>query len=117
MKGVDEANIGTNGIVLDMKENKKSRLQDTEDEHVLNVHSTNVTHKDLHSDDNDHDNHKDNDDDNELPIRTVHANNKIKVPSGRQAEQIKEFIDIAHQTGQTSKIMNFPPIDHDSAIS
>ena len=44
-------------------------------------------------------------------------NDKIKVPSGRQAEQIKEFIDIARETDQTSKIMNFPPIDHDSAIS
>ena len=69
------------------------------------------------NDDDDHDDDEDNDDDNELPMRTVHANERIKVPSGRQAEQIKEFIDIAHQTGQTSKIMNFPPIDHESAIS
>ena len=117
MNGADEVNMGTNGIVLDMKENPKSRLRDTEDEHVSNVHSTNVTYKDLHNDDYDHDNHGHNDDDNELPIWTVHANNKIVIPSERQAEQIKEFIDIAHQTGQTSKIMNFPPIDHDSAIS
>ena len=34
-----------------------------------------------------------------------------------QADQIQEFIDIARETDQTSKIMNFPPIDHDSAIS
>ena len=117
MNGADEVNMSTNGIVLDMKENLKSRLRDTEDEHVSNVCSTNVTYKDFHNDDNDHDNHDDNNDDNELPIRTVHANDKIKVPSGRQAEQIKEFIDIARETDQTSKIMNFPPIDHDSAIS
>ena len=117
MNGADEVNMGTNGVVLDMKENPKSRLWDTEDEHVSNVHSTNITRKDLHNDDDDHDDDEDYDDDNELPIRTLHANDKIKVPSGRQAEQIKESIDIARETGQTSKIMNFPPIDHDSAIS
>ena len=122
MNGADEVNMGTNGVVLKMKENPRSRLQETEDEHVSNVHSTNMTHKDLHNydddhDDDDHDDDEDNDDNNELPMRTVHANDRIKVPSGRQAEQIKEFIDIARETDQTSKIMNFPPIDHDSAIS
>ena len=122
MNGADEVNMGTNGVVLKMKENPRSRLQETEDEHVSNVHSTNMTHKDLHNydddhDDDDHDDDKDNDDNNELPMRTVHANDKIKVPSGRQADQIKEFADIACKTGLTSKIMNFSPIDHDSAIS
>ena len=81
--------MSTNGFVLDMKENLKSQLWDTEDEHVSNVHSNNVTYTVFHNDDDDHDNHDDNDDDNELPIQTVHANNKIKVPLGRQAEQIK----------------------------
>ena len=58
-------------------------------------------------------------DDEALPMRTVHANQAIKVPSGRQAEQIKELINIniAHKTNKAGKIMNFPPIDHESAIS
>ena len=71
-----------------------------------------MNHKDRSNGGND-----DEDDDSVFPMRTAHANKTIKVPSGRQAEQIKELIDIAHKTDQTSKIMNFPPIDHDSAIS
>ena len=118
MNGADEVNMATNGIILNMKENSKSRLNDTEDEHVSNVHSANIIHKDFHNNHNDdHDNDKGNDDDNQLAVQTVHANDNIKVPSGRQAEQIKEFIDIARETDQTSKIMNFPHIDHNSAIS
>ena len=75
-------------------------MKETEDEHVSNVHST-----------------KQDVDDDTLPMRTVHANQAIKVPSGRQAEPIRELIDIAHTINQTAKIMNFPSIDHDSAIS
>ena len=56
------------------------------------------------------------DDDNEMTISTVHANEKQSVPSGRQAEPIKEFIKIAKKTGQASKVMKFSPIDHDSPI-
>ena len=93
MNGADKVNMGTNGIVFDMKENPKSWLWDTEDKHVSYVHSTNVTYKDFHNDDDDHGNHDNNNDDNELPIRTVHANDKIEVPSGRKAEKIKEFIE------------------------
>ena len=113
MNGADEVNMGTNGVVLKMRENPKSQLKETEDEHVSNIHSARMNHKDLGNGGND------NDDDNDdvLPVRTAHANETITVPSGRQAEQIKELIDIAHKTDQTSKIMNFPPIDHDSAIS
>ena len=71
-------------------------MKETEDEHVSNVHST---EQDV--------------DDDTLPIRTVHANKAIKVPSGRQAEPIKELVDIAHKTNQTARIMNSQPIDHD----
>ena len=100
MNGAEEVNMGSDGVVLNMKESSRSKMKETEDEHVSNAHST-----------------KQDDDDNTLPMRTVHANEAIKVPSGRQAEPIKELIDIAHKTNQTAKIMNFPPIDHDSAIS
>ena len=71
-----------------------------------------MNHKDRSNGGND-----DGDDDAVFPMRTAHANETIKVTSGRQAKQIKELIDIAHKTDQTSKIMNFPPIDHDLAIS
>ena len=100
MNGAEEVNMGSDGIVLNMKESARSKMKETEDEHVSNVHNT-----------------KQDVDDDTLPMRTVHANQEIKVPAGRQAEPIKELIDIAHKTNQTAKIMNFPPIDHDSAIS
>ena len=100
MNGAEEVNMGSDGIVLNMKESSRSKMKETEDEHVSNAHST-----------------KQDDDDDTLPMRTVHANEAIKVPSGRQAEPIKELIDIAHNTNQTAKIMNFPPVDHNSAIS
>ena len=90
----------SDGIVLNMKESSRSKMKDTEDEHVSNAHST-----------------KQDDDDDTLPMRTVHANEAIKVPSGRQAEPIKELVDIAHKTNQTARIMNFPSIDHDLTIS
>ena len=75
-------------------------MKESEEEHVSNAHRS-----------------ENNDDDDVLPMRTVHANDNIKVPLGRQAQQIKELADIARKTKQTSKIMNFPPIDHDAAIS
>jgi len=113
MNGADEVNMGTDGVVLKMKENPKSQLKETEDEHVSNIHSARMNPKDLDNGSND----DDDDDDDIFPMRTAYANETIKVPSGRQAKPIKELIDIAHKTDQTSKIMNFPPIDHDSAIS
>ena len=113
MNGADEVNMGTDGVVLKMKENPKSQLKETEDEHVSNIHSAWMNHKDLDNGGND----DDDDDDDIFPMRTAHTNETVKVPSGRQAKPIKELIDIAHKRDQTSKIMNFPPIDHDSAIS
>ena len=92
--------MGLDGVVLNMKESARSKMKETEDEHVSNVHST-----------------KQDVDDDTLPMRTVHANQAIKVPSGGQAEPIKELVHIAHKTNQTAKIMNFPPIDHVSALS
>ena len=100
MNGAEEVNMGLDGIVLNIKESLRSKLKETEDEHVSNAHRT-----------------KQDEDDDTLPMRTMHANEAIKVPSGSQAEPIKEFIDIAHKTNQTANIMNFPPIDNNSENS
>ena len=91
--------MGSHGTFLIMKESLRSKMKGMEYEHVSNAHST-----------------KKDDNDNTLPMRTVHANEAIKIPSGRQAEPIKELVDIAHKTNQTAKILNFPPIDHDLSI-
>ena len=59
--------------------------------------------------------HKDNDC-TDLDISTMHANQSDPLPTGTNAGIIKSFIDIAQTTDQAAKIMNFPPIDHDSPI-
>ena len=100
MNSAEEVNMGLDGVVLNMKESARSKMKETEDEHVSNVNST-----------------KQDVDDDTLPMFTVHANQAIKVPPERQAEPIKELINIAHKTNQTAKIINFPPIDNDAAIS
>ena len=66
MNGAEEFNMGSEGIVLNMKESSRSKMKETKDEHVSNTHST-----------------KQDEDDDTLSMRTVHANESIKVPSGR----------------------------------
>jgi hypothetical protein len=99
MNGADEVNVGADGVVLNMKESARSKMKESEDEYVSRVHATEQHEQDA------------------LPMHTVHANKTNKVPTGRQAKRIKELVDIAKKTGQAEKVMNFPPIDHDSAIS
>ena len=67
MNGAKEINMVSDGIVLNMKESLRSKMKETEDKHVSNAHST-----------------KQDDNDGTLPVRTVHANEAIKVPSGRE---------------------------------
>ena len=76
MNGAEEVNMGTNGIVLNMKESSRSKMKAMEDEHVSNAHSTK------------HDNIG-----NALPMCIVHVNNSIKVQSERQVQQIKELVN------------------------
>ena len=101
MGDAEEVNFAkVNGIDLQMKESKRLNKKELETEHVSPAHSTSHDHND-----------------DSLTIQTVHANNPIPVPTGQCAAPIKELIDIAQKTEQTSKIMDFPPIDHDSAVS
>ena len=99
MKGRDEVNICSDGIILEMKESSRTTMKENEEEYVSRAHYT------------------EEDDGDAMVIKTVHANEKRSIPTGRQAAPIKELIDIARKTSQTSKVMKFPPIDHDSAVS
>ena len=101
MNGQQEANICTEGIDMNLKETASLKKREQEEEFVS---SSNKSGEDF------------DDSGNDIQISTAHANTRQKVPSGRQAAPIREFIDIAKQTNQTPKIMNFPPIDHDSPI-
>ena len=99
MEGKDEVNVSSDGVILEMKESSRTKMKENEDEYVSRAHCTIE------------------DDDEEMTMRTVHANEKRSVPTGRQATPIKELIEVAQKTNQASKVMNFPPIDHDSAVS
>jgi hypothetical protein len=57
-----------------------------------------------------------NDDCCDMDIRCMHPNENNSLPTGMDAEIMKSFVEIAKKTGQSSKIMEFPPIDHDSPI-
>jgi hypothetical protein len=103
MEGEEEVSITKGGIEFDLDQTKNSKKRDEEQEHVSKSHGS--------ADDDDSDN-----EDMPMQMFTVHANAKQTVPSGKQAEPIKELIDIAKKTNQTSKIMKFPPIDHDSPL-
>lgn len=93
-----EVNICEESIKVNVKETSRSCMESTEEEHISTAHDTNP--------DGDH-----------LPISTIHANKAPLMPSGKSAEPIQELISKAHETNQSAKVMNFPPIDHDSPIS
>ncbi len=46
----------------------------------------------------------------------MHANENNTLPTGMDAEIMKSFVEITKKTGQSSEIMEFPPIIHDSPI-
>ncbi len=52
----------------------------------------------------------------DLEISAMHPNVSNPLPNAHNTEIIESFMDIAKQTGQSSKVMNFPPIDHDNLI-
>ena len=57
------------------------------------------------------------DEDEDLLVHTIHANEKKRLPSGRQGQSIKELVEIAkHIYIKFSKVMNFPAIDHTSPV-
>jgi hypothetical protein len=51
-----------------------------------------------------------------MDIGCMDANENNTLPTGMDAEIMKSFVKIAKKTGQSSEIMEFPPIDHDSPI-
>ena len=100
MKGKDESNLSTSASAVNVAQRARSRLAETEKEHVSHAHeSTSVLE---HTD---------------LDVSAMHANVSPTLPLGEASEPIKELIRIAENTGQIEKVMKFPPVDHDSPIS
>ena len=99
MEGKDEVNLCTEGIELDIKSTPRSKKENDEEEYVSRSHATEQDEQDDH-----------------FPIQTVHANETRRVPSGRQAEPIKELIDIAKKSNDDTKFMSFPACDNTSPV-
>ena len=57
MAGADEVNMGSDGVVLEMKDSARTKMKESEEEFVSKAHST-----------------SNNDEDNALSIHTVHTN-------------------------------------------
>ena len=102
MKGKEVANIASVAQKIATKETSRSKLKENEEEYVSRCHAQYPDAQD---------------EEEAMPVAGMHANEKPSIPTGRQAEHVKELIATAKRTGQTSKVMQFPPIDHDSAIS
>ena len=103
MKGKEEANIGQEGTILSTKDTLRYKVLSTEEEMVSNAHGR-----------MDFGGRPDNECD--LEIGAMHPNVSNRLPNAHNTEIIESFIDIAKETGQSSKVMDFPPIDHDNPI-
>ena len=103
MNGQNEANIKTQASILKTKDTQRYKINATEEEVVSNCRKP--------SENNDLSN-----DSCDMDIGCMHANENNTLPTGIDAEIMKTFVEIAKKMGQLSKIMNFPPIDHDSPI-
>ena len=100
MKGKEEVNLGTQGVNLDIKSTPRSTKENEEEEYVSKSHDT-----------------EQGDDDGDFPVHTLHANETRRVPSGRESEPIKEFVEIAKETNQASSVLTFPAMDHTTPSS
>ncbi len=79
------------------------KIDATEEEVVSNVHKP--------SENNDLSNDSCN-----MDIGCMHANEKNTLPTGIDTKIMNTFVEIAKKMGQSSEIINFTPIDHDSPI-
>jgi hypothetical protein len=51
------------------------------------------------------------DEDNAIELVTMHENENVRVPSGEQAEKVKDILETAKESGMSDKVLEFPPID------
>ena len=52
------------------------------------------------------------DDNDDIEIQTVHPNYKQDTPNVGNTKLMKGLMNIAEETNQKDKVLNFPPIDH-----
>jgi hypothetical protein len=103
MKDKDEANIKNEGIILSTKDTQHYKVLSTEEELVSNAHGR-------------MDFSGCSDNECNIEIGTMHPNLGNTLPNAHNVEIMKFLINTAKKTGQSSKVMIFPPIDHDKAV-
>jgi hypothetical protein len=103
MKDKDKANIGQEGTILSTKYTQRYKVLTTQEEMVLNAHSR-MDFSDCAGNTCD------------IEIGAMHPNVGNSLPNAHNNQIIQSLIDIAKNTDQSSKIMNFPSIDHDNLV-
>lgn len=101
-------NMSEEGQVVDVEVSCRSAVAQDANEYVSTAHVSEL-------DDDNYDDHDE--DDDYLYMETVTQNEVRTIPTNDEAAPIKELVDVARKTNQLSKMMDFPPIDHDSPIS
>ncbi len=103
MKDKDEANNGQEGNILSTKNTQRYKVLMTQEEMVSNSHSR-MDFSDCAG--------------NTYDIKTgaMHPNVGNSLPNAHNTEIKQSLINIAKNTDQLSKIMNFPSIDHDNPV-
>jgi hypothetical protein len=103
MKDKDKANIGQEGAILSTKNTQHYKILTTQEEMVSNTHSR-MDFSDCAGNTCD------------IEIGAMHPNVGNSLPNAHNTKIIQPLIDIVKNTDQSSKIMNFPCIDHDNPV-
>ncbi len=103
MKDKDKANIGQEGTILSTKNTQHYKVSTTQEEMILNAHSR-IDFSDCAGNTYD------------IEVGAMHPNVGNSIPNAQNTKIIQSLIDIAKNTDQSSKIMNFPSTDHDNSV-
>jgi hypothetical protein len=103
MKDKDKASIGQEGTILSTKNTQRYKVLTTQEEMISNAHNR-MDFSDCAGNTCD------------IEISAMHLNVGNSLPNAHNTKVIQSLINIAKNTDQSSKIMNFPLIDHDNPV-
>ena len=103
MKGNDEANLGQEGTILSTKTSQCYKVMTTQEETVSYAHRR-LDFSDSAGNLCD------------VEIGSMHPNKSNPLPNEQNTNIIQSLIEIATDTNQESKVMDFPSIDHDNPV-
>ncbi len=103
IKDKDEVNIRHEGIILSTKVTQHYKVLSTKEEMVSNACRRMGFSgcADIECD---------------IEIGAMNPNVGNTLPNAHNVKIMKLLINIAKKTGQSSKVMNFPPVDHDNLV-